>query len=128
MDPISDMLIRIKNACGVGHQSVLIPYSSIKFDIANLLQKEGFIESVSKKNKKARKMIEIALKYEGKKPRINGAARISKPSKRVYVGVKNIKPIMHGHGALIISTPKGIMTDKNARQEHVGGEALFKIY
>jgi len=128
MDPISDMLIRIKNAYSIGHESVLVPYSNIKFDIANLLQKEGFVDLVSKKGKKTNKVIEIGIKYEDKKSRISGVSRISKPSRRIYINVKNIKPVMQGRGALILSTPKGIMTDKRARQEHVGGEAMFKIW
>ena len=127
-DPISDMLIRIKNACGAKHRSLLVPYSNIKFEIADLLQKEGFIESISKKGKKSKKMIEISLKYNEKNPQIKGVARISKPSRRVYMGVSSIKPVMHGHGILVLSTPKGIMTDKKARLEHVGGEAMFKIW
>lgn len=128
MDPISDMLIRIKNAYSAGHESVLIPYSNVKFNIANLLQEEGFVGAVSKKGKKTKKTIGIDIKYEGKIPRISGVSRVSKPSRRIYISVKNIRPVLQGRGALILSTPKGIMTDKSAKKEHVGGEAMFKIW
>ncbi|MCR4306442.1 MAG: 30S ribosomal protein S8 [Candidatus Yonathbacteria bacterium] len=127
-DPIADLLVRIKNAGNTGLPSTIIPYSQLKFEIASLLQKEGYIGSVSKKGKKAKKVIEVSIAYTNKKPRIADAARVSKPSRRVYMGVSDIKPVRHGYGLLVLSTPKGIMTDKEARKEHVGGEALFKIW
>ncbi len=127
-DPIADLLVRIKNAGNTGLPSTIIPYSQLKFEIASLLQKEGYIGSVSKKGKKAKKVIEVSIAYTNKKPRIADAARVSKPSRRVYMGVHDIKPVRHGYGLLVLSTPKGIMTDKEARKEHVGGEALFKIW
>ncbi|NTV22390.1 MAG: 30S ribosomal protein S8 [Candidatus Yonathbacteria bacterium] len=128
MDPIADMIIRIKNASMAGLPIANIPYSRMKHDIATVLEREGYVASVTKRAKKARKHIEIGIKYEGTKPRIHDVDRVSKPSRRVYVGVKDMHSVQNGHGSLILSTPKGIMTDKEARKNHTGGEALFIIY
>jgi len=128
MDPISNMLIGIKNAGNAGLSSTMIPYSKLKLDIANLLKEEGFISSASKKGKKGKNFIDISIVYKGKNPRITNVTRVSKPSRRIYVGVKDMKPVRQGYGTLILSTSKGIMTDKKAKEEHVGGEALFKIW
>ena len=127
-DPIADLLVRIKNAGNTGLPSTTIPYSQLKFEIVNLLEKEGYVGSVSKKGKKAKKVIEVGIAYIDKKPRIADAVRVSKPSRRIYMGVNDIRPVRHGYGLTVLSTPKGIMTDKEARKEHVGGEALFKIW
>ncbi len=128
MDPIADMIIRIKNAGMAGLPMTSIPYSRMKHDIASVLEREGYVSSVTKRAKKARKHIEIGIKYEGKSPKIKNVDRVSKPSRRVYMGVKDMRPVRDGSGALILSTPKGIMTDKEARKNHIGGEALFIIY
>jgi len=128
-DPVGDFIIRLKNAGMARKDTVVAPYSQLKFAVANKLQQRGFIKSVSKRGKKARKTIEVELLYtkEGN-PRIDGVARVSKPGRRVYQGVSKIYPVQHGRGALILSTPKGILTGEEARKEHVGGEALFKIW
>ncbi len=128
MDTISNMLIQIKNAGMAGLPSVLVPYSNFKFEIADLLQKEGYVTSVEKKGKKVKKYIEIVVAYKDKSPRINDLKRISKPSRRVYMGAKDIKPVRNGYGISVLSTPKGVMTDKLAKKEHVGGEILFRIW
>ncbi len=128
MDPISNMIVMIKNASDSRKESVVFPYSKIKLAILDLLQKEGFIKSFGKKGKKVVKFIEVGLLYAGKEPRINGVKRVSKTSKRVYIGSKEIKKVKNGLGSLIMSTPKGIMTDKMAREAKVGGEALFEIW
>jgi len=128
MDPISNMLISIKNAGNAGLGSTMIPYSKLKFDIANILKEEGFVGDVSKKGKKGKNFIYISIVHKEKKPRITNIARVSKPSRRIYIGVKDMRPVRQGYGTLILSTSKGIMTDKKAKEEHVGGEALFKIY
>lgn len=128
MDPISNMIVMIKNASDSRKESVVFPYSKIKVAILELLQKEGFIKSFGKKGKKVVKFIEVGLSYAGKEPRINGVKRVSKTSKRVYQGFKEIKKVKNGLGSLIMSTPKGIMTDKMAREAKVGGEALFEIW
>ena len=128
-DPIADMLVRIKNAGAVDHKIVNVPYSNLKFAIASALEKQGYIGSVSKKGRKVAKNIEINLIYtENNTAKIKGVQRISKPSRRVYLGVKDVKPVLNGFGTLILSTPKGIMTGKDAKKSMVGGEALFKIW
>jgi small subunit ribosomal protein S8 len=128
MDPISNMLISIKNAGNAGLSSAMVPYSKLKLEIANTLKEEGYVGNVSKRGKKGKKFIGLDIVYRGKNPRITNVARVSKPSRRIYIGVKDIKPVRQGYGALILSTPKGILTDKKAKEEHVGGEALFKIW
>jgi len=127
-DPISDFISKIKNATSVEKESVSVPYSNLKYSTAVLLSKAGFVGEVSKKGKKFKKTIDIGLIYKNKKSRINGFKRVSKPSRRIYFGVSDIKPVKQGTGLLILSTPKGILTDKEAKKEKVGGEALFKIW
>ena len=127
-DPIAEMLTRIKNAGNAGKPTVLIPYSKIKMAIAEILEKEGYIKSLNKKGKKVAKFIEIELLYSGNAPRISDIKRLSKPSRRVYQRTLEIRPVRHGYGRLILSTPRGLMTDSEARKTRVGGEVLFKIW
>lgn len=127
-DSISDMIIRIKNARDAQKDSLVIPYSKMKYAIANLLQKEGYIKSVAKKGKKITKFIELGLIYENGSPKISGVQRVSKFSKRVYQGAKDLKPVKHGYGMLVLTTSKGILTYSEAKKENVGGEVLFKIW
>ncbi len=128
MDSISDMIVRMKNATDSRKESVVFPYSKIKLAILDILQKEGYVKSFGKKGKKVIKFIDVVLAYDGKEGRINGVKRVSKSSKRVYFGAKEIKKVKNGLGILLMSTPKGIMTDKMAREAKVGGEALFEIW
>lgn len=127
-DPISEFIIAIKNAGAAGHPTVSVPYSKMKQAIADVLAKEGFVGEVDKRGKKVRKTLEVTLKYEGKKPFVRGVKRVSKLSKRVYLPADKIHPVKFGHGLLILTTPKGILTDKEARKEHIGGEPLFSIW
>ncbi|MES2023787.1 MAG: 30S ribosomal protein S8 [Patescibacteria group bacterium] len=127
MDSISNMLIMMKNASRAGHESVAFPYSKMKNAIAECLKKEGYVSEISKKTKKGQPLLEVNLIYVDKKPRISEVERISKQSKRVYFGMKDIHTVKNGAGLLVLSTPKGIMSGKQARKEQVGGEALFKI-
>lgn len=127
-DPISDMIIRIKNASDSKKESVVLPYSKLKLAILDVLMKSGFIVSFGKKGKKVVKFIEVVLSYDENGPKIHGIDRVSKTSKRVYQKAKDIRVVKSGFGVLILSTPKGIITDKTARAEKVGGEALFKIW
>lgn len=127
-DPIADMLIRIKNGSNAGKDVVEMPFSSLKEAIAKVLFAEGFISSYAKKGKKVQKTLEIGLAYEGKKPRVSDVLRLSKPSRRYYMGVSDIKPVKNGYGLLVMSTPKGVMTGDEAKKSQVGGEALFKIW
>jgi small subunit ribosomal protein S8 len=129
MDHIADMITRIKNAADVRKESVVFPYSKIKHDIAAVLQKEGYLKSVTKKGKKVTKFVEVELAYDAEgAPKVNGVQRVSKFSKRMYTKAKDIRPVKYGTGMLILTTPKGILTGKEARKEKVGGEALFKIW
>lgn len=118
----------MKNASTQGKSIVSFPYSGVKSSILECLKKEGYIVSFSKKMKKGFPQLEVELVYVDKKPLISNVQRISKLSKRVYVGFKEIYPIKNGAGILVLSTPKGILSGKEAKREHVGGEALFKIW
>lgn len=128
MDPIADMLTSIRNAQAVLKETVVVPYSEIKFEIAKVLKKENLIEEVEKKGRKTRKSIEIKLKYENKKPAILSLKRISKPGQRIYTTAGKIKKIRSGYGISIISTSKGLMTNKQARKQNIGGEILCEIW
>ena len=128
MDSIANMIIAIKNAGAAGKESVSLPYSKLKAEIAGCLEKEGFIGETAKKTKKDRPVLEMEILYIGKKPKISHAERISKQSRRVYFKTKDIHAVRGGIGLLVLSTPKGIMGGKQARKEQVGGEALFKIW
>lgn len=127
-DPISDFLIRLKNANQAGKTEVSMPFSKMKQQLAVVLAKEGYIGETHKRGKRAIKDLVVELKYTEGKPVINGTQRVSKPSRRMYMNVKEIFPVKRGRGLLVLSTPKGVLTDKEARKENVGGEALFKIW
>jgi len=128
MDPISDMLTSIRNALVVKSPRVKIPFSNLKYGIAKILEKEGFIEKVEKKGKRMRRFIEITLKYTDNLPAISGLKRISKPGQRIYSHWKKIKRVKGGYGIAIISTSKGLMTDKEARRQKLGGEIICEIW
>ena len=128
-DPVGDFIIQLKNASMAGKPFIVLPYSKLKLAVATSLEKNGFIKLVTKRGKKTRKMIEVELLYiDDGKSRIQGVSRVSKPGKRVYQSVKSIFRVRSGQGAIILSTPKGILTGDEARKEHVGGEALFTIW
>ena len=129
MDQIANMMNMIKNASVVRHEFVVVPHSKIKFSIAECLMKEGYLKSVTKKTKKGFPIIELGLAYsEDGEPKVSGIDRISKSSCRVYKGVKDIRTTKNGYGLTVLSTPKGILTDRQARKEMVGGEVLFKLW
>ncbi len=128
MDSIANMIIMIKNAGLARKESVIFPYSKMKNAIAECLKKEGYVSEVTKKVKKGQPMLEVSLVYIDKKPKIEHAERVSKQSRRVYYGMKDIHSVRNGSGILILSTPKGILSGKEARKEQVGGEALFKLW
>jgi small subunit ribosomal protein S8 len=128
MDPIADMLTRIRNAARVRFKEVKIPHSKLKFEVARILLEEGFINNFRTEGS-PHKQILIQLKYlEGGKPVIYGIKRISKPSCRVYVPSDAIPKVLGGLGVNILSTSKGIMTDKEARKEKIGGELLCSVW
>ena len=128
-DTVGDFIVQLKNAGAIGKASVAIPYSNFKLAIAEKLKDAGYVKAVEKKGKKVKKTLEVALKYsDAGEHAINGARRISKPGRRLYKSVLDIHPVRYGSGCLILSTPKGIKTDSEARKEKVGGEALFEIW
>ena len=130
-DPIADMLARIRNAAMARHDVARIPSSKIKKSIAELLQKEGYVSSVSEEEwgPQKRKTITVTLKYGGDhRAAFNGLRRISKPGRRVYVGHGKIPRVLNGLGVSIISTSQGLMTDKEARTKKVGGELLCEVW
>jgi len=128
MDSISNMIIIMKNGSLAGKESVALPYSKMKDAILQCLKKEGYVDSVAKKVKYDQPVLEVELSYIDKKPKIKEVERISKQSRRVYFGIKDIHSVRSGSGLLVLSTPKGILSGKEARKEQVGGEALFRIW
>ena len=128
-DPIADMLTRIRNAAKAKFNSVDVPGSTVKIDLAKILKSEGFIRNYKFLKDGKQGILRIYLKYgEGQSNVIYKLQRISKPSRRVYVKCKEIKPVYNGLGVAILSTSKGVMTDKKARQEKVGGEVLCHVW
>jgi small subunit ribosomal protein S8 len=128
-DPIADMLTRIRNAAKAKFNSVDVPGSTVKIDLARILKNEGFIRNYKFLKDGKQGILRIYLKYgEGHSNVIYKLQRISKPSRRVYVKCKDIKPVYNGMGIAILSTSKGVMTDKKARQEKVGGEVLCHVW
>lgn len=128
-DPIADMLTRIRNANTVRHQQLELPGSKVKKEIAEILKREGFIKDVEYIEDTKQGMIRIFLKYGGSKERvITGLKRISKPGLRVYAKVDEVPRVLGGLGIAIVSTSKGILTDKDARQQQVGGEVLAYVW
>lgn len=128
-DPIANMLISLKNAAMVSKETVVVPFSNIKLAIAECLKKQGFIANVSKKTEKKNKpVLEITLNYTPSGSAIHDVQRVSKPSRRMYVGAKELYPVKNGNGIMVLSTPKGILSNSEAKKEQVGGEALFMIW
>ncbi len=128
MDQIANMMNMIKNGSRAEHEFITVPYSKIKDSIAKCLVKEGFLKSATKKTKKGFPTLELGLVYVDGTPKVTGVERVSKSSRRIYKGVKEIKPTRNGYGMTVLTTPKGILTDKEARKEMVGGEVLFKVW
>jgi small subunit ribosomal protein S8 len=128
-DPIADMLTRIRNAIMARHDFVLVPSSRTKLAIARILKEEGFIGDYEVLRSKAHRSIKIYLKYDDKsKPIISGLERVSKPGLRVYVGQKEIPRVYGGLGVAIMSTPKGVITGKQAWRQGIGGEILCYVW
>ena len=127
-DPIADMLTRIRNAQIAKHDAVVLPASNTKKAIAKILLAEGYVKSVDFIDDGPQGSIKIVLKYNGKLPVIAGLKRISKPGLRVYAKAEELPKVLGGLGIAIISTSKGLMTDKEARKEMIGGEVLAYIW
>ena len=128
MDTISNFIIKIKNAGNAGLESVSSPYSALKASISEVLKKEGFIKNFEEKTEKGRRVLVVSLFAENRVPKIKGVKRVSKPSKRVYKKVNEIRAVKNGYGALILSTSHGVMTGREAKKQKLGGEALFQIW
>ena len=127
-DPIADMLTRIRNANSARHDTVDVPASNMKKSIAQILLEEGYIKGYQVVDDGVQGMIHITLKYNGKDKVITGLRRVSKPGLRVYVGADELPRVLRGLGVAIVSTSKGVMTDRAARAAHVGGEVLAFVW
>ena len=128
-DPIADMLTRIRNAVHAGQASVEIPASQVKGEICKVLRSEGYIQGYDLKDRGLQGILEVELKYMAdRSPILQGIRRVSKPSLRVYVRSKEIRPVRSGLGVSIVSTSRGIMTGKRARAERLGGEVLCEVW
>jgi len=127
-DPIADMLTRLRNACKAKFNTVDIPNSRVKTEIARILKSEGFIKHYKLLPDDKQGVLKIFIKYDKKESVISGIQRVSKPSRRVYKKSKDISSVLNGLGIAIYSTSKGIMTDKQAKRDNAGGEYLCKVW
>ena len=127
-DPIADILTRIRNANQQKHETVSIPYSNLKNDLANILKNEGFVTDFVVNEEGNHKNIVITLKYKGNERVITGLKRVSKPGLRQYAKVNEIPKVLNGLGIVVLSTSQGLMTDKEARAKNIGGEVLAYIW
>jgi small subunit ribosomal protein S8 len=128
-DPIADLLTRIRNAQTARHDTVSIPHSKLKQGLIKVLYDEGYVGPFRIVEEDGWKKIQVTLRYAGKKePVVSSLGRVSKPGRRVYIGYKDLKSVRSGMGLSILSTPKGILTDRQAREEKVGGELLCRIW
>ena len=127
MDPISDMFIRIKNAQAAGHDTVVIPYSQMKHEIARALERGGFVGHADRKGKRVKKFLEVTLLGGTDHPLFRGVRLISTPGRRMYMSYQDVRPAPRG-GMIILTTPKGILSGKEARKEKVGGELIAEVW
>jgi small subunit ribosomal protein S8 len=134
IDPIADMLTRIRNAVTAGHAMVAMPSSKLKIEIAKIMKDEGYLEGfdIAESEQSPQKVLRLKIKYVGerreRRPVISGIERVSKPGRRVYTKKQDIPWVLSGIGVAILSTPKGVMTGARARQLGVGGEILCKVW
>lgn len=127
-DPISNLITNLKNGSLARKDLVSVPHSNFTALVVEALARKGFVKPGVKKGKKIQKTLEVGLIYTGDNARITDVKRLSKPSKRLYKGYTEIFPVKQGYGATFISTPKGVLSDDEARKEKVGGEILFQIW
>lgn len=127
-DPIADMLSRIRNAIAVNRQTVNMPHSKLKEQVASLLQANGFIESYSSEDVAGFKRLVLSINHEGTNPRISALKRLSKPGRRIYMRASKLPKSLNGRGIVIVSTSQGLMTDATARQQKIGGELICEVY
>ncbi|MBU1179484.1 30S ribosomal protein S8 [Patescibacteria group bacterium] len=126
-DPISDMLTRIRNAYMAGKRNIVLPSSKIKVSIANILKNNGYIGEIKESGDK-KKELAIILLYKDKKSAIQNIKRVSKPGRRIYASVSELPTVLNGYGIAIISTSTGIMTNKDAKKQKIGGEIICEVY
>ena len=127
-DPIGDMIARVKNAQDRSHKKVELPSSNFKTKIANILKNEGFIKNFEINSDKNKSTLSLELKYHSGNPVISAFERVSKPGRRIFSSADGLPKINNGLGIAIVSTPKGVMTDVNARKQKVGGEIICKVF
>lgn len=127
-DSIGDMLARIKNGYLAKAKNVTIPHSTLKEKLGKILAKNGYLESSEVKTGNKTKILKMALKYKGKTPILTDIKRVSRPGLRIYINKKNIPRVLGGLGMVIISTPKGLLTDRQARKLSLGGEVICKVW
>ena len=127
-DPIGDMIARIKNAQARSHKKVELPSSNFKSKIADILKNEGFIKDFKVLNEQNKNILSLELKYHSGNPVISNFERISKPGRRIFSSADSLPKINNGLGIAIISTPKGVMTDMDARKQKIGGEIICKVF
>jgi small subunit ribosomal protein S8 len=127
-DPVADFLTRIRNAIRARHQKLDVPASKLKVEIARILKEEGYISNYKTQEEAGKPMLRVYLKYNGAEAVILDLARVSRPGCRVYIGHDEIKRVQGGLGISIMTTPKGVMTGKQARREGVGGELLCEVW
>ena len=127
-DPIGDMIARIKNAQSRNHKKVELPSSNFKSKIAGILKNEGFIKEFKVNSENNKSILTLELKYHSGNPVINAFERVSKPGRRIFSSAESLPKINNGLGIAIISTPKGVMTDIDARKQRVGGEIICKVF
>lgn len=127
-DPIADMLTRIRNAGSSRQASVLIPFSKVKRSVLEIIRKEGYIGDITEESEGIKKNLRAVLKYEGRMPAIRSIQRESKPGRRVYRKADGIPIVLNGFGFAILSTPKGMMSGKDAKKAKLGGELICTIY
>jgi len=127
-DPIADFLTRLRNAAMISKPEVALPFTRILAEMAALLAREGFVESVDTRGRGTQKELVIKMRYINGDPAIESLRRVSTPGRRIYRQAKNIRTVRSGFGMSIISTPKGLMTDKEAKKENVGGEILCELW
>jgi len=124
----NDLLIKIKNAQAVGKERIKMPHNEYDEAVAELLEKHKYIRSVTKKGRNPKRILDIELLYDNKKGAVNGVRFLSKPSRRLYIGYKEIRKVKQGYGLLVLSTSKGIMTGGDARKQKLGGQILFEVW
>ena len=127
-DPIGDMIARVKNAQSRNHKKVELPSSNFKVKIAEILKNEGFVKDFKVNSEKNKTLLSLELKYHSGNPVINTFERVSKPGRRIFSSANGLPKINNGLGIAIVSTPKGVMTDLDARKQRVGGEIICKVF